>query len=49
MPDRIRNAFKFCHRLSWYQCYMQTLQGPMYTEDPEYELTGPFDGMPQES
>ena len=46
--DCVRNTFKFCHSLSRYRRYMLTLQTLTYTEDPEYELAGPFGTMPQE-
>ena len=46
--DHVWNTFKFCHSLSWYRCYMLTLQALTYIEDPEYELVGPFETMPQE-
>ena len=46
--DPVRNTFKFCHSLSRYRCNMLTLQALVYTEDPEYELVGPFGTMPQE-
>ena len=46
--DRVGNTFKFCHSLNRYRCYMLTLQALAHTEDPEYELAGPFGTMPQE-
>ena len=46
--DQVQNTFKFCHNLGRYRCYMLTLQALTYTEDPEYELEGPFGTMPQE-
>ena len=46
--DRIRNMFKFHHSLNQYRCNMLTLQALVHTEDPKYELAGPFETMPQE-
>ena len=46
--DRVRNTFQFCHSSSRYRCYMLTRQALTYTEDPKYELAGPFGTMPQE-
>ena len=40
--------FKFRHSLNQYRCNMLTLQALVHTEDPKYELAGPFETMPQE-
>ena len=46
--DCVWNTLKFCHSLNRYRCYMLTLQALTHTEDPKYELAGPFGTMPQE-
>ena len=44
---RICKRFKFCNSVSWYWCYMLTLQALTYIGGSQMQTGGPFGTIPQ--